>query len=297
MEELFGFLIKKDVEYKRNQPMSQYTSVRIGGRASVVVFPRTEEQLVDVTRFLYENKTKHKVIGRMTNILPCDGEYCGALISTKKLNRYDLNSQIVIAQSGTLIASMLPSLAGLGLGGAEGLCGVPGTLGGLIVSNAGAYGCEIGDRVRSVRAYFPITDRIETLTQEQCRFSYRSSIFLNSDTVILSAELEFVKRDPDIIVDEMGMIKRRRSDTQPIEYPSLGSVFKKVDEVSAAKIIDGCGLKGTRVGGAMVSPKHAGFIVNTGGATAADFCGLVELVKSEVYRMSGIVLEEEIERI
>ena len=297
MEELFDFLIKKDVEYKRNQLMSQYTSVRIGGRASVVVFPRTEQQLIDVARFLCDSDIKHKVIGRMTNILPCDGEYCGVLISTKKLNSYILDSTVVKAECGTLLSPLLLSLARLGLGGAEGLCGIPGTVGGVIVSNAGAYGCEIGELVRSVRAYFLRTDSIETLTREQCGFSYRNSVFSNGDSVILSVELELIKRAPDIIINEMGMIKRRRNDSQPIEYPSLGSVFKKVNGISAGQIIDRCGLKGLRVGGAMVSPKHAGFIVNTGGATAADFRGLVELVKSEVYRMRRIKLIEEIEYI
>ncbi len=297
MEELFGFLIKKEVEYKRNQPMSQYTSVRIGGCVSVVAFPSTQQQLIDVVHFLHISGIKYKVIGQMTNVLPCDGEYRGVLVSTKRLNSYIGNGAIFTVECGVLLSSLIFRLARIGFGGAEGLCGIPGSLGGMIVSNAGAYGREIGDLVRRVDAYSPGDDRLLTFTRAECRFAYRSSIFSKADTVILSAELEFTRRDSEIIIDEMGKIKHKRARTQPIDRPSLGSVFKKANGVSAAQIIDRCGLKGLSVGGAMVSPKHAGFIVNAGNATASDYRDLIELIKREVYNKCGAVLEEEIEYI
>lgn len=297
MKQLFDFLIKKDVEYKIDQPMSQYTSVRIGGIARVIAFPDTKEKLVDLVRFLCENNIKHKLIGRMTNILPCDGEYRGILISTKRLDRCGRNASRVVAECGVLTSSLIMRMAKSGLGGAEGLCGIPGSLGGMIASNAGAFGCEIGDLVRAVCAYSCSEDRIFNFAHDEICFSYRKSIFSGANTVILAAELEFTPRTADIILEEMGKIRQKRSLTQPIEYPSLGSVFKKVNGISAAYLIDRCCLKGRSVGGAQVSPKHAGFIVNNGSATAADFIELVSIIKSEINRQCGFTLEEEIEYI
>ena len=297
MNELFDFLIKKDVEHKFNQPMAQYTSIRIGGIASVVAFPTTEEQLVDLIRYLHRMDIKYTVVGCMTNILPCDEEYGGVIIITRKLNQYHLNDTTVFAECGVAVSSLISRCAKLGLGGIESLCGIPGTLGGMIASNAGAYGCEIGDAIKSVRAYAPSCNQMITLNRTDLRFSYRSSIFTNSDMIILSAVLEFTPCDSEIIIEKMGMIKQKRAQTQPLEYPSLGSVFKRVNGVSAGQIIDQCGLKGVSVGGAMISPKHAGFIINTGGATAADFCTLIDIVKHEVYKQRAILLEEEIKCI
>ena len=295
MDELFGFLIKKDVEYKRNQLMSRYTSIRIGGPASVVVFPTTQQQLVDVVHFLHNSEIEYRVIGCMSNVLPCDNEYRGVLVSTRKVNRYSLNGALVTAECGVLAASMIAGLARLGIGGLEGLCGIPGTIGGMVISNAGAYNCEIGDWVKHICAYSPSDNRITRLAREECNFSYRNSIFSKNDIIVLSAEFQLTERDPDIIIAEMEMIRRRRINTQPIEFPSLGSVFKKVDGVSAAYYIDNCALKGKTFGGTMVSAKHAGFIINTGDATAADFLALAEYIKFTVYAKYGIELKEEIE--
>ena len=295
MDELFGFLIKKDVEYKRNQLMSQYTSVRIGGPASVVVFPATQQQLVDVVHFLHNSEIEYRVIGCMSNVLPCDNEYYGVLVSTRKVNRYSLNGAYVTAECGVLASSMIAGLARSGIGGLEGLCGIPGTIGGMVTLNAGAYNCEIGDRVKHICAYSPSDNRITRLAREECDFSYRNSIFSKNDMIVLSAEFQLTEREPDIIIAEMEKIRRRRINTQPIEFPSLGSVFKKVDGVSAAYYIDNCALKGKTFGGAMVSTKHAGFIINTGNATAADFLALAEYIKFTVYTEYGIELKEEIE--
>jgi UDP-N-acetylmuramate dehydrogenase len=297
MNELFDFLIKKDVKYKTNQTLADYTSVRIGGPVSVVAFPHTIDQLIDLVRFLRVRKIRYTVVGFMTNVLPCDEEYRGVLIVTKRLDRYLLSGNTVFAECGVAVSSLINHLSIEGLGGCESLCGIPGTLGGMIVSNAGAYGCEIGDVVKSVSAYSPTADETVTLKGEDLLFSYRSSVFANSDMLILSAVLELIPSDRDIISAKMGMIRQRRASSQPLSYPSLGSVFKRVSGISAGQIIDECGLKGLRVGGAMVSPIHAGFIVNVGGATADDFCKLVNTIKDEVYKRRGICLEEEIKYI
>ncbi len=294
MDELFDFLIKKDVKYDINQPMSQYTSVRIGGCASVVAFPRSEDQLIDLVRFLIENKIKYRVIGRMTNILPCDCEYTGVLVSTRLLDNYTCRGTTVIAECGVSVSSLILQCARINLGGLESLYAIPGSLGGMIVSNAGAYGTEIGDFVKSVRAYSPDDDQVHTIDKEKIGFSYRNSLFLRKYMVIIAAELELDESSFEIIREKLGKIRDMRALSQPVDHPSLGSVFKKIDGVSAGQIIDRCGLKGLKVGGAMVSTKHAGFIVNTGDATAADFCELIARVKREVYRQCGILLEEEI---
>ena len=294
MNELFDFLIKKDVKYDINQPMSQYTSVRIGGCASVVAFPKSEDQLIDLVRFLIENKIEYRVIGRMTNILPCDCEYNGVLVSTKLLDHYTCTGTCVNAECGVPLSSLILRCARLNLGGLESLYAIPGTLGGMLVSNAGAYGAEIGDFVKRVRAYSTEEDRVYTIGKEKLGFSYRDSMFLRKYMVIIAAELEFAESDLEIIREKLGKIIDMRAATQPIAQPSLGSVFKRVDGISAGQIIDSCGLKGLRVGGAMVSTKHAGFIVNTGNATAAEFRELINRIKREVYRQRAVVLQEEI---
>ena len=297
MNELFDFLIKKDVEHKLNHPMAEYTSVRIGGIATVIAFPDTQDKLTDLLRFLHNHSIRYTVVGHMTNVLPCDEEYRGVIIITRKLNRHQLNDTTVFAECGVTVSSLISRFAWLGLGGLESLCGIPGTVGGMIASNAGAYGFEIGDAVKGVKAYDPYSDRTIMLNRDDLHFSYRSSVFSNSNLAILSAVLELAPCASEIIMTKMGMIRQKRKLSQPLEYPSLGSVFKRVNNVSAGQIIDQCGLKGLKVGGAMVSPKHAGFIVNTGGATATDFCALIDAVKYEVYKQAGILLEEEIKRI
>ena len=297
MNELFDFLIKKDVEHKINQPMAEYTSIRIGGVAAVVAFPSTEDQLIDLVRYLYKRDITYTVVGRMTNVLPCDEEYRGVIVITKRLDRYRRDGNTVFAECGVTASSLIMRLSVLGLGGIESLYGIPGTLGGMIVSNAGAYGCEIGEVVKSVIAYSPSLDKTVTLSHDDLCFSYRNSVFSGSDMLILSAELELAPLAPEIISSKMGMIRQKRILTQPLEYPSLGSVFKRVNGISAGQMIDSCGLKGLSVGGAMISPKHAGFIVNTGGATAADFRDLVDVIKGEVNRQRGVTLEEEIKYI
>ena len=297
MNEPFDFLIKKDVEHKINQPMAEYTSIRIGGTAAVVAFPSTEDQLIDLVRYLRQRGMTYTVVGRMTNVLPCDGEYKGVIVNTKRLDRYRRDGNTVFAECGVTASSLIMRLSVLGLGGIESLYGIPGTLGGMIASNAGAYGCEIGEVVKSVRAYSPSLDKTITLSHDELCFSYRNSVFSGSDMLILSAELELTPLAPEIIGSKMGMIRQKRILTQPLEYPSLGSVFKRANGISAGQIIDNCGLKGLSVGGAMISPKHAGFIVNTGGATAADFRDLVDIIKGEVNRQRGVTLEEEIKYI
>ena len=297
MNELFDFLIKKDVEHKINQPMAEYTSIRIGGKAAVVAFPSTEDQLVDLVRYLYKRDITYTVVGRMTNVLPCDEEYLGVIVITKHLDRYRRDGNTVFAECGVTVSSLIMRLSVLGLGGIESLYGIPGTLGGMIVSNAGAYGCEIGEVVKSVIAYSPSLDKTATLSHDELCFSYRNSVFSGSDMLILSAELELTPLAPEIISSKMGKIRQKRILTQPLEYPSLGSVFQRVNGLSAGQMIDSCGLKGLSVGGAMISPKHAGFIVNTGGATAADFRDLVDIIKGEVNRQRGVTLEEEIKYI
>ena len=295
MNELFDFLIKKDVEYKREESISNYTSVRIGGPAAVIAFPDTQEKFVELVAFLLKSNIAHKVIGRMTNILPCDDRYDGVIVSTKLLGRYEKNDTVINAECGVPLSLLIMQMARLGLGGLEPLYGIPGSVGGMIVSNAGAYGSSLGDAVKSVCAYSLNKERVITLMHDEMDFSYRRSIFYGSDMLVLSAELEFVPCEPDIIVGKLGMIKQRRASSQPLESPSLGSVFKRVGDISAGQIIDQCGLKGLKVGGAEVSCRHAGFMINTGNATATEYRQLVEIVEREVYKQRAVTLEREIE--
>ena len=294
-DELFAFLDEKDVEYKKDVSMRDYCSVRIGGVASVIVFPRTNEELVLLVRFLYQWRIKYKLIGKMTNILPLDEGFCGVLVSVVHLCKYVQENRVVKAECGVLFSALIMKMANIGLGGAEELFGIPGTVGGMLTSNAGAFGKEIADLLLSANIFLPSENKTLCLDKEELDFGYRTSYFKKTDAVILSAAFLFLPKETEHILYEMGKIKEKRIASQPLEYASAGSVFKRVNGVSAGYYIDKCGLKGTRIGGAAISDKHAGFIVNLGGASSQDFRELVRLAKARVYERAGVELEEEIE--
>ena len=179
----------------------------------------------------------------------------------------------------------------------EGLFGIPGTVGGMVRQNAGAFGYEISDRFKCATCYHPYTQSISNYSKDDMQFSYRDSILRNNSAILLNATFELIEKKRNDILAEIAEYKERRVTTQPLEYPSLGSIFKRYNGISAGYYIDRAGLKGHCIGGACVSSKHAGFIVNKGGATAEDYLKLIEYVKDKVYSVFGIELEEEIEVI
>ena len=294
-DSFFAYLAEKEVEYKRNEPIKWYSSVKIGGTADVAVFPDNREKLCFVLKFLYENKINYRVVGKMTNLRPQDNGYDGVLVFTSKLNGYSIDGHNVRAECGAVFSLLLFRLSIHSLGGAEALLGIPGSVGGMIYSNAGAFGLEISDFLTDATVVDIESGCELTLLPDDLHFSYRKSILSDKKYILLDAGFEFERMPTESILAEMNRFKRKRLDTQPTAYPSLGSVFKKAGEVSAGRLIDECGLKGTRIGGAKVSEKHAGFIVNAGGATSAEFKRLIQIVTDKVYENHGVKLEMEIE--
>ena len=292
---LIDFLKKQDVEFIESFDISSVSAIGIGGVASVAVMPNDETQLINVIEFLYSNGIKFKIVGRMTNILQIEDIYNGVLILTGKMSGYSLAENIVAVKCGAVLSKILKEVSAENLGGAEELYGIPGSVGGMVYGNAGAYGKAVSDIFVSARFYCPSEKRIFHLTNSDMNFSYRSSLIKNTDYVLLSSELLFQNKQKEDVTKRIREITNLRQLSQPYGKKSLGSVFKRYSDVPISKLIDELGLKGLTVGGASVSKKHAGFIVNNGDARAGDVLRLIEIIKEKIYNAYGIVAEEEIE--
>ncbi len=291
---LFDFLKMEDVEFKRKIKLSEYSSIKIGGDATVL-FPSSEEKLIKTVDFLCSNEIKHKIIGRMTNVLPCDETYDGVIIMTRRLDGFCFKENTADISSGAAFSQMLIKAYNVGLGGAEELYGIPGSLGGMLRSNAGAFGKEISDLVTSVRVYDKRLKKACVLSKDELCFSYRSSVFANEDLVILSAKLCFLRSDKQTVKERLDRYLNKRKCSQPYGEPSLGSIFKRGKDLPVSYLIDRAGMKGRRIGGAEISEKHAGFIINSGGATAKDVKDLISVIKETLSARYGVIPEEEIE--
>lgn len=289
------FLKKQDVKSEANFCMSRYSSIGIGGVARLAIMPDSEEKLIKTIDFLTEKSQRFKILGRMTNVLPCDSEYDGVLIITSNLNSFSVTENIVYAECGVSFSKLLRVLSEKSLGGAEALFGIPGSVGGMIFSNAGAYNREISDFVKNVRIYFPKERKIAILDRSDMQFSYRNQKFKGTDAIFLGATFCFDALDASEISGKLSEIISLRKSSQPYGEMSLGSIFKRNKGRPVSMLIDKLGFKGARVGGAMVSQKHAGFIINVGGASAMDVKLLISRIKNAVYHSYGFIPEEEIE--
>ena len=285
--------ILSEVAVLVNEPMSKHTTFKIGGNADIFVMPETEEELISVIDICKNNGTDYYVIGNGSNILVRDGGYRGVIIQLyKNYNEICVEGSRITAQCGALLSSVANTAYKAGLTGMEFASGIPGTIGGAMCMNAGAYGGEMKDITVSVRALKG--KEILELSTEQAEMGYRSSRIMKEGMLVLSAVIELKKGEPDKIKEEMQRLNRQRNEKQPIELPSAGSTFKRPQGYFAAKLIDDAGLRGYRVGDAQVSEKHCGFVVNRGKATAKDVLQLIYDVKDKVYSMNGVLLEPEI---
>ena len=290
---LLDFLNRQDVDYKRIK-VSSISSIGIGGMATVVV-PRNDSELIKIIDFLSFQEIGYKIVGRMTNILPCDDEYTGLIIQTKRLSSVLIGEDDVKVETGAPLSLALVRSMHCGLGGAEALYGIPGSVGGMTVSNAGAYGAEMSEFITRVEAYDPTTRKRIVLTNGELGFSYRHSVFKERDLIVLSVALALVRKNTALIKEGFDHYSALRRSSQPVSEPSLGSIFKRRDGTPISYLIDKAGLKGLTVGGAAISDKHAGFIVNRGGASALDVIRLIDIIKDAIYKKYGIMPEEEIE--
>lgn len=283
-----------DLERESGVLMSRHTSFRIGGPARLMAFPADGEQLVLLHSFAEECGARPLIIGNGTNLLAADEGLDRLVINTSaKLCDVSLQDEGTIrAEAGIPLARLADFARRSCLTGLEFAHGIPGTLGGAVCMNAGAYGGEMKQVVTEVTALYP--DGIRRLKAEELDFSYRHSAISDSEGVVLSAVLRLQRGEEGEIRARMEDLMARRKASQPLDFPSAGSTFKRPTGYYAGTLIDQCGLKGTRVGGAQVSEKHAGFLINLGGATCADVLELMRLVSETVYREKGVRLEPEV---
>lgn len=277
------------------EPMDRHTTFRIGGRAELFCRPKGTEELRTVCRILKEKGVRPFVMGRGSNLLFGDGELKGIVIQLAEnqgtIER--LSPRELYAQSGATLVQLARTARDSGLSGLEFAGGIPGAVGGGIAMNAGAYGGEMKD----VTAWVDVLDgqlELRRLTPEDCDFSYRHSAFLDGEDIILGAAFRLTPESGEVISQRMEEYKAKRVATQPLNYPSAGSTFKRPAAGIAAKMIDEAGLKGYTVGGAQVSEKHAGFVINRGGATCSDVLKLMDHVQTVVEERTGVRLEPEV---
>ena len=275
-------------------PMSSYTTIHCGGPADIGLFPKSEDELALMLGILRDEDIPVSVIGGGSNLLVGDGGIRGAAVFIGGLREMRIRDGLMSVSAGVSLPKAARMAAEASLTGLEFASGIPGTIGGAVVMNAGAYGREMKDILQKVR----VMDRLGNITTMglgELGLSYRRSVFSeNRDDIILSALIKLDEGNRDTVMEKMKELAAKRRDTQPLDMPSAGSTFKRPGNDSAARLIDVCGLKGLRVGDAMVSEKHAGFVVNAGSATARDVRELIALVQEKVEAGFGVRLEPEI---
>lgn len=288
--------IAKNVYY--NEPMSKHTSFRIGGNADCLVNSVSEDELAEVVRYCQSGSIPYYVMGNGSNILVGDNGIRGVVIKLSSgMSEAEVSGEYIKAQSGVLLSKLANTAMKNSLTGMEFAGGIPGTLGGGVFMNAGAYGGEMKDIVESVRYFNTADGSICTADKSELDFGYRHSVFCGSDNIILSATLKLCFGHAEEIKTRMSELAAKRKEKQPLDMPSAGSTFKRPVGYFAGKLIEDSGLKGYTVGGAAVSEKHSGFVVNKGGATARDVLNVISHVQSVVKDKFGVELEPEVRMI
>lgn len=276
-----------------NEPMSKHTTFRIGGNADIFVTPQSTEDIENVIKIAEKTNTPYYIIGNGSNLLVKDNGIRGIVIQIyKKYSDITVNGNEITVQSGALLSTVAKKAMENSLTGFEFASGIPGTIGGAVCMNAGAYGGEIKDVLVSCKV---LKDgKVIELDNEQAGFEYRNSRIMAEKMIVLEAVLRLEKGNKEEILSKMKEFNSQRNTKQPVEFPSAGSTFKRPEGYFAAKLIDDSGLRGFSVGKAQVSPKHCGFVVNNGGATAQEVLELIEKVTEIVYDKFGVRLEPEV---
>ncbi len=276
------------------EPMARHTSFRIGGKCVGLVLPRTVEEMGGVLRALQDMQDEPLILGNGTNLLVTDGPLDRIVVGTERMTQVERDGETgLFALAGVPLARLAALSADFGLAGLEFAHGIPGTLGGAVVMNAGAYGGEMKDVVESTM-FMDEQGELDSVSGEEHAFAYRRSMFSAGGKTVLGCRLELQPGDPEAVRAKMAELMERRRASQPLDKPSAGSAFKRPKTGYAAALIDQAGLKGYRVGDAAVSEKHAGFVVNLGEARFDDVLAVMEHVRSEVLRQFGVELEPEV---
>lgn len=282
-------------EVENNVDLKIYNTYKIGGRAKYLVKPYDKNKLLLLLKYLRSNNIKYFIIGKGSNIILPDENYDGVIILLNNLNKIDIKDNIVYAEAGIPLTILVQNLVNNNLGGLENLSGIPGTLGGAIVQNAGCYNTLISDYLEEVTCI--INNEIKTIKKEECNFLYRDSIFkYNKNMIIIGAKFKLIDDDKERMLSIIKENMQKRKNSQPLMYPNAGSVFRNPSNISAGKLIEDALLKGYHINGAYVSTKHANFIINKDNATSEDIINLINYIKKEIKNKYNIdlILEQEI---
>lgn len=288
----------KDCRIITDAPMSEQVTFKTGGNADVLAFPHNIECLAEIIKYAKEYDIPINLIGNGSNLLVSDNGIRGIVIKTAgALNKIKCNENMITAEAGVSLSKVCATALENELGGAEFAYGIPGTVGGAVCMNAGAYGGEIRDILYDVTHITPNGD-IVSVGAKELELSYRHSFYSdNPNYIITSVRFKLHKDFPAEIKSKMDDFISRRKSKQPLEYPSAGSTFKRPDGYYAGKLIEDCGLKGYKIGGAMVSDKHAGFVINYDHATTSDITELIEYIQKTVKEKTGVTLRPEVKML
>ena len=275
-----------------NVYLKKYNTYGIGGIAKYMVFPSSEEKLVKLIDYLKNEKMSWYILGGGSNVLLPDEDYDGVIINLKELNNYEFDKDIINAESGISLGKLVSVMLDAGYTNLSSLMGIPGLLGGAIIGNAGAYGTSIFDYIINVK-FIDEDGNIKELNKEKIKYDYRWTEFKEKKVIVLSAKIRCINGNVAEAKEKIKENLEKRRKSQPLEYKNAGSVFRNPPSHAAGYLIEHSGLKGITVGGAMVSEKHANFIINFNNATSRDIIKLVELIKSKVKDVYNVELELE----
>lgn len=293
LDELTGLCEKLGCRIIPECPLSEYVTFRFGGCCRALISINSAQSAADLISYMNDKSIRYDIIGRGSNIIVDDNGFDGViLLFGSDFAAIEISENIIRCEAGALLASACVHAQQSGLSGMENLFGIPGTVGGALFMNAGAYGTEMKDIVISAE-YIDEDGKIRTVSREEMALSYRHSIFSDSSCAILSVTMQLENGDPDEIKKAMNECMAKRSSKQPLEYPSAGSTFKRPEGSYASLLIEQCGLKGMQCGGAMVSEKHSGFVINLGYATCNDVLELCSEIQKIVKEKTGYILELE----
>ena len=294
--ELFGALKScQNCEILLNENLQNHSTFHIGGPADVLLLPASIADFLQILQTVFALNIPYKIIGNGSNILFHDAGFRGVMIKTTAFTRVSASGHVIQAECGASLAKCARYAKEMSLTGFERLFGIPGTVGGALAMNAGAFGTEIADLLYSATVFDVKTQEVKKLSREELDFGYRSSAISDRDYILLCAEFALEPGDSAAILEEMNICAEKRRRSQPCNFPSAGSIFKRPPNDYAGRLIEAAGLKGMRIGDAEVSEKHAGFIVNCGHASAKDVCELIALVQERVRETSDVLLACEIE--
>lgn len=291
--EIINFFQKNEIFFSKNEDLSKHNSIKIGGKCDFFVLPDGIKKLIKVIQFAKKHNIQYYIVGNGTNTLFDDNDFAGLVICTKNLKNYEINGKKIFAECGLGLFELGKICAKNGLSGIEFCYGIPGSIGGAIKTNAGAFQKSIGDFVEFVKIYH--NGQIVDISQNDMQFGYRTSVVENSDMIVLGVQLNLNKGEALQIEKLQKEFFEKKLASQPYDKLSLGSVFKRNSKYEpVSKLIDDLGLKGFQIGGAQVSTKHAGFLINNGNSTCKDFVLLIQYIQQKIFESFGFVPQLEI---